>query len=362
MITSASSTRWTCCCGCSSPRASRCWSSRRPTPTRWRRCGRTGCGSARQTSIRDTGWDEGMLLSAIRGGAAHLAYLIPEFQNPSGHLMPASLRERLAAAAHAAGTDLIVDESFVDLRLGTDETAPEMPPPVAAFDRHARVLTVGGMSKPYWGGLRVGWIRAAAPVIARLSALRVAVDMAGPVLDQLVALRLLAHRDDVIRDRRAQLTRQRDRLVAALRAHLPEWSFTVPSGGACLWVELDAPVSSALAQSAIAHGLIVASGPRFGVDGTLERYLGCPSTCLRTSSTRPYAGWPRPGPAWTVSTRSTGPRRPWSPDGAWTLEGVPRPRDGCDSSPREGRLRSRPSSRRTSSRCPRRRWSRRPCA
>lgn len=224
----------------------------------------------------DTGWDEGMLLSAVRGGDAHLAYLIPEFQNPCGHLMPAPLRERLAAAVHAAGIDLIVDEAFVDLQLGTDDTAPEMPPPVAAFDRHARVLSIGGMSKPYWGGLRIGWIRAAAPVIGRLSALRVAVDMASPVLDQLVALRLLAYRDDVIRDRRMQLTRQRDHLAAALRAHLPEWTFTVPSGGASLWVELDAPVSSALARAAIAHGLIVASGPRFGVDGTLERYMRLP--------------------------------------------------------------------------------------
>jgi DNA-binding transcriptional MocR family regulator len=73
-----------------------------------------------------------------------------------------------------------------------------------------------------------------------------------------------------------QLTRQRDHLAAALRAHLPEWTFTVPSGGASLWVELDAPVSSALARAAIAHGLIVASGPRFGVDGTLERYMRLP--------------------------------------------------------------------------------------
>jgi DNA-binding transcriptional MocR family regulator len=100
--------------------------------------------------------------------------------------------------------------------------------------------------------------------------------MASPVLDQLVALRLLTHRDDIIRERRVQLTRQRDRLAAALRAHLPEWSFTVPEGGASLWVELDAPVSSALAQAAVAHGVILASGPRFGVDGTLERYVRLP--------------------------------------------------------------------------------------
>jgi DNA-binding transcriptional MocR family regulator len=220
-----------------------------------------------------TGWDADLLLGALRAGRPSLAYLIPEFHNPTGHLMPAALRERLSTMAHSAGTDLIIDESFVDLSLdGQSE------PPFAAFDRHARVLTVGGMTKPYWGGLRVGWIRAAAPVIDRLAALRVAVDMAGPVLDQLLAASLLARAAEVIPVRRAVLARQRDALVAALRAHLPEWTFAVPAGGVCLWVELEAPVSSALARSAVEHGVQVAPGPRFGVDGTLERFVRLPFT------------------------------------------------------------------------------------
>ena len=108
--------------------------------------------------------------------------------------MPAELRERLVAAAHAAGTDLVVDESFVDLPL---DGAP-MPPPVAVFDRHSRVISIGGMSKPYWGGLRIGWVRASAPLVQRLAALRVGVDMASPVLDQLVAVRLLADADAIV--------------------------------------------------------------------------------------------------------------------------------------------------------------------
>ena len=137
-----------------------------------------------------------------------------------------------------------------------------VPPPVAAFDRHARVLSVGGMTKPYWGGLRVGWIRAPAPVIARLSALRVAVDMAGPVLDQLVATHLLDRADEVVAVRRAQLRSRRDTLAALLRTHLPGWSFRLPSGGVCLWVELEAPVSTALAYAALEHGVRLAPGPQ----------------------------------------------------------------------------------------------------
>jgi DNA-binding transcriptional MocR family regulator len=220
------------------------------------------------------GWEEDLLLAELRSSRPAVAYLIPEFQNPTGHVMPRRLRELLPATAHRAGTDLIVDESFVDLSL--DPGAPPMP--VAALDPHARVLTVGGMSKPYWGGLRVGWIRAAVPVIARLSALRVAVDMSGPVLDQLVATAVLDRAAEIIPERRAQLRARRDTLAAGLRQHLPQWTYTLPTGGVSLWVELDAPVSTALAQAAGDHGLRLAPGPSFGLAGTLERFVRLPFT------------------------------------------------------------------------------------
>ena len=222
----------------------------------------------------ESGWDAELLLTTLRQNQPRVAYLVPEFQNPTGHLMDVALRERLPRAAHVAGTDLIVDESFVDLSL--DEA--ELPPPVASFDRHARVLSVGGMSKPFWGGLRIGWVRAAAPLVQRLAALRIGVDMAGPVLDQLVAARLLRHASAVLALRRSSLRVQRDALVAALRAELPEWRFRVPAGGLSVWVELDAPISGALSRSAESYGVRLAAGPRFGVDGTMERYLRLPFT------------------------------------------------------------------------------------
>lgn len=221
------------------------------------------------------GWDDELLLGTIRATGARIAYVIPEFHNPTGWLMPVELRAKLPAAAHAAGTDLIVDESFVDLLL-TDTV--RMPPPVATFDRHARVLTIGGMSKPYWGGLRIGWIRAAEPVVQRFAAVRVGMDMAGPVLDQLLAVALLQRGSEIVRARRVQLRKQRDVLIGALRESLPAWQFNVPDGGVTLWAELDAPISTALARAGEAFGVRVAAGPRFGVDGTLERFLRLPFT------------------------------------------------------------------------------------
>ncbi len=48
--------------------------------------------------------------------------------------------------------------------------------------------------------------------------------------------------------------------------------------GLSLWIELDAPRSSALAAAASQHGLRLAAGPRFGVDGAFERFLRIPYT------------------------------------------------------------------------------------
>jgi DNA-binding transcriptional MocR family regulator len=221
-----------------------------------------------------TGWDGEMLLGALRQGRPRVAYVIPEFQNPTGHLMDAGLRERLVAATHSAGTELIVDESFVDLQLDGDE----MPPPVAVFDRHSRVVSIGGMSKGFWGGLRIGWVRASAPLVQRLAAIRVGVDMASPVLEQLVGVRLLAQAPQILAERRSRLRERRDVLAASLRELLPEWTFTLPRGGASLWAELDGPISSALARAAEDVGVRLAPGPRFGLDGTLERFLRLPFT------------------------------------------------------------------------------------
>ncbi|GAB2589919.1 GntR family transcriptional regulator [Paractinoplanes abujensis] len=222
----------------------------------------------------ETGWDGEMLLGALRQTRPRLSYVIPEFHNPTGHLMSADLRERLAATAHSTGTELVVDESWADLAL----EGQEMPPPVAVFDRHSRVVSIGGMSKGFWGGLRIGWVRASAPLVQRLAAIRVGVDMASPVLEQLVAVRLLDQAPQVLGERRLRLRERRDVLAATLRRLLPEWSFVLPRGGASLWAELDGPISSALARAAEDVGVRLAPGPRFGLDGTLERFLRLPFT------------------------------------------------------------------------------------
>ena len=216
----------------------------------------------------DGGWDIAAVKAAFRQTAPRLAYLMPDFHNPTGALMGDDERVDVLRAARQAGATVIVDESFVELGL----TAP--PRPAAAIDPH--VITVGSLSKPIWGGLRIGWVRASVELVQRLAALRASIDMGGPVLDQLVAATIVPQLPDLMPERTAGLRTQRDTLLAALARELPQWRAVEPQGGLSLWIELDAPMSTALTLLAAPAGVIIVPGSRFGVDGTLERFLRIP--------------------------------------------------------------------------------------
>ncbi|MCP9947891.1 MocR-like transcription factor YczR [Actinomadura madurae] len=219
------------------------------------------------------GWDVELLAGAMRQAAVRMAYLIPDFQNPTGYLMSADERAALVDAARRADAFLVADETFADL--AHDPRAPREPP-LASFDAGGRVVTIGSASKLLWGGLRIGWIRATAPLARRLVLAREPFDMASPVLDQLIVRELLLRVEEVRAERAETLLRSRDALAGALRELLPGWDFRLPAGGMSLWARIGAPVASRLAEASERLGVRVVAGPVFGADGVLEDYVRLP--------------------------------------------------------------------------------------
>jgi DNA-binding transcriptional MocR family regulator len=221
------------------------------------------------------GWDLDTVGRVLRTTRPALAYLIPDFQNPTGNLMPNAQREELAALLRRTGTVPIVDESHQALALD----GRPMPRPFAALA--PETVTLGSTSKSFWGGLRVGWVRCPDGVLDRLMEARVALDLGSPVLEQLVAARLLGRREELWTDRRAGLREQRDALAAHLRELLPEWRFRLPRGGLTVWCEL--PVADRAHGGAVAlvtegerRGVVVSPGPVFAVDGGLDFFVRVP--------------------------------------------------------------------------------------
>lgn len=216
-------------------------------------------------------WDLEALQAALMQQRPRLAYVVPDFHNPTGHVMPDLQRRHLVRAATAAGTTLVVDETLRELNLDGVETTP-----VAAFS--PAVVTVGSLSKSHWGGLRTGWIRASEDLIQRFAAARTSLDLGGPVMEQLAAAHLVRALDEPLPARLTALRDSRAALLELLAGHLPEWEVAYPSGGLSAWCRLPAPISTALTVIAPEFGIRLAAGPRFGVGGAFERYLRVPFT------------------------------------------------------------------------------------
>jgi DNA-binding transcriptional MocR family regulator len=217
-------------------------------------------------------WDLDLVTAAVRDAAPRLAYLVLDHQNPTGALLDDGGRAQLVALARRTGTPLLVDETLAELTFAGPVHAP-----VASHAADSPiVITVGSAAKVVWGGLRIGWVRTAAPLIRRLGALRAATDLGSPVLEQLVAARLMDDLDPVVDARRLELAAARDHLLGRLGEAFPSWRPSRPSGGLSLWVDLGAPVSSRLVGAARRHDVLLAAGPRFGLAGAFERYLRVP--------------------------------------------------------------------------------------
>lgn len=222
------------------------------------------------------GWDLDAVERIAKQAGPRLAYVIPDFQNPTGNLMEDEQREQYAALLRRTGAVPVVDESHAHLDL--EESA--MPRPFAAFAPDA--ISLGSASKSLWGGLRVGWIRSPLALVERLVGARVTLDLGSPVYEQLVTARLLEHRAEVWTTHRARLRAQRDALAGTFAERLPDWRFRLPRGGLSLWVELPSGVrrggASALAAEAEHRGVVFSPGPMFGVDGGFDSFVRVPYT------------------------------------------------------------------------------------
>jgi DNA-binding transcriptional MocR family regulator len=218
------------------------------------------------------GWDVAATAAIVRQAAPRLAYLIPDFQNPTGLVMGDEQRAEYAAALKIARVTPVVDEAHQPLAL----EGQDMPAPFAAHSPAA--ITIGSASKQFWGGLRLGWLRVPEPMMPTLLQARMSLDLGAPLLEQLALVHLIEDRHAVWAANRKRLCRQRDALLDALDEQLPDWTFHRPTGGLAVWCQLPAPRASALVAEAERLGVIAAAGRVFAVEGGFERFVRLPWT------------------------------------------------------------------------------------
>ncbi len=220
--------------------------------------------------VEATGWDLEQAAAMIAASRPSVALLIVDFHNPTGSLMADEDRARLASALRRSRTIAVVDETMLEVRL--NDALP--PLPFAAY--LPNTVLVGSASKSHWGGLRIGWLRVPSGLGARMAQHRIIEDLGAPLVEQLATIELLRARPGLHPERKAELVRARQAMIEHLPAALPGATWTVPDGGMSLWVQLPRDRATALAQAAVAEGLLLSPGSQFAAVGGLERFVRLP--------------------------------------------------------------------------------------
>lgn len=181
--------------------------------------------------VDDDGIDPGALRLAIRKYQPRLVYVLPTAHNVTGVSWSTGRRRQVAEVITDTGVWLLDDGSTADLSPG------EHPGHLGSVLPAEQSLTIGSVTKLFWAGLRVGWIRGPAKVLQAALEARVTADIAGSIPSQLLAAACLPLAAAAREQRSAELAHERQVAGELLAEHLPGWTFDRGQGGACLWVD-----------------------------------------------------------------------------------------------------------------------------
>ncbi|MPQ98273.1 aminotransferase class I/II-fold pyridoxal phosphate-dependent enzyme [Modestobacter sp. I12A-02628] len=213
----------------------------------------------------DGGIDPDALAEVLRRDRPALLYLVPTFANPTGRTLTAQRRAAVAELVARAGTWVVEDDPYGELRYRGRALAPLAAEPASAD----RVLHLGSFSKTGAPGMRLGWVRAPAALRAALVVAKQVADLHTSTVDQAAAAAYLAVADLDAHVARlcAAYSARRDAMVAALPGTLPAGStWTEPDGGMFTWARLPEGVdTAALLPAALERDVAFVPGAAFSV-------------------------------------------------------------------------------------------------
>ena len=222
--------------------------------------------------------DEGIVIEdfAAKAGTgadkARLAYVLPNFQNPTGRTMSEARRAALVAKAAELNIPLIEDNPYGDLWF-----EDEPPLPLAARNPEG-VLYMGSFSKVLAPGLRLGYLVAPLDVYPKFLQAKQAADLHTPGFNQRVVSEVIK---DGFLDRHVPTIRtlykaQRDTMLSALEREMAglDVQWTRPVGGMFLWVTLpEGMVAQTLLAAAVERHVAFVPGAPFYAENPDPRTL-----------------------------------------------------------------------------------------
>ncbi len=192
-----------------------------------------------------------------------LIYVMPSYQNPTGHLMPMHRRRQLVRLAARHRIPVLEDEVYREFRFEGEEL-----PPLKALDDSDVVIHTNAFTKVLLPGIRIGYLIAGGAYYQRLARVKQAADISTSGLNQRT-IHLLLERGVLAQQlerNRIELRRRRvAALTAAQRYFPPDARWFSPKGGLYLWVELprSGPSASETFIAAIQRDVAFAIGSLF---------------------------------------------------------------------------------------------------
>lgn len=214
-------------------------------------------------TINSDGIDCEKLAETVKSNPdAKLAYVIPNFQNPTGLSYSKEVHDKVVEILKGTDILLLEDNPYRELRFAgtaTDSFGKEL---------GDQCCMLGTFSKIVTPGMRIGWICVRNKELrAKLLGYKATADLHTNIFSQMVLAQYLADNDvDAHIEKTKVLYKQKaEFMMDCLRKYLPEGvTFTPTQGGMFLWVTLPEGISSVdLYRRALDKGVAICPGDPF---------------------------------------------------------------------------------------------------
>jgi 2-aminoadipate transaminase len=222
--------------------------------------------------------DEGIIVAeltrvldrlTVQGVTPKFIYTITNFQNPTGSVMSLERRQALMQVAEERRLLIIEDDAYGDLIYEGEPVTS-----LYALSRTDNVVRFGTFSKIVAAGVRLGWIIAPEPALAKMAVSKIDGGTSA-FTSRAVAEYLKDHLEDRMHTLLDVYRAKRDAMLEALQEHLhgvATWSR--PKGGLFVWVRLSEGINTTqLLEAAHAAGVTYLPGMNFSPEGKGANYL-----------------------------------------------------------------------------------------
>lgn len=211
------------------------------------------------------------LIRALNESHPKFLYIIPTFQNPSGHTLSQERREELVELSKKYDFIILADEVYQFL------SYTQIPPTsFGTYIGSGNVVSLGSFSKILAPGLRLGWLQTHPSIISRLASCGLLDSGGGMNPFTSAVLRSLIENGDLERNIQHLVETYSKRVQATdrfLRIHFPDAQFSTPHGGYFFWVRIPGMDTTELRKNAKMQKVDLRPGILFSSQNKLIDYF-----------------------------------------------------------------------------------------